>query len=174
MGAKVCDWLVTPRIGKPIEINALWYSALGTMVQFAQRLGKPHQEFQDAAEFTRTGFQKFWLPELGYCYDVLDAPGGEDDALRPNQIFAISLPMASGQMGAPSLLSLEQQRSVLEACGRSLLTSYGLRSLSPQHPSYRGQYGGDPLQRDGVYHPGTTWGWQLGPYVQAHLQVHQN
>ncbi len=174
MDAKVGDWVVTPRVGKPIEINALWYSALGTMEQFAHRLGKPSQRFQEMVAQTKTGFQRFWSDELGYCYDVLDGPEERDDALRPNQIFAIALPMASGQTGSPSLLTLEQQRAVVDTCGRSLLTAYGLRSLSPNHPSYAGHYGGDQLQRDGVYHQGTTWGWLLGPYIQAHLQVYKD
>jgi predicted glycogen debranching enzyme len=174
MDAKVGDWVVTPRIGKPIEINALWYSALQTMVQFAQRLGQPHQAFEELAEQTRAGFQRFWSAELGYCYDVLDGPEGNDNALRPNQIFAVSLPMASGSLSAAPLLMSEQQRSVVETCGRSLLTSFGLRSLAPHHPNYRGHYGGNQVQRDGVYHQGTTWGWLLGPYIQAHLQVNQD
>lgn len=174
MDAKVGDWVVTPRMGKPIEINALWYSALQMMVHFAQRLGESAQAFQEMAEQTKAGFQRFWSNDLGCCYDVLDGPEGNDDALRPNQIFAISLPLASGQTGLPSLLSWEQQRAVVDTCGRSLLTSYGLRSLSPDHPHYQGHYGGDQVQRDGVYHQGTTWGWLLGPYVQAHLQVYQH
>ncbi|PZD75013.1 hypothetical protein C1752_00287 [Acaryochloris thomasi RCC1774] len=174
MDAKVGDWVVTPRVGKPIEINALWYSALRMMAQLAQRLGKPHQSFQDMAEQTRSGFQRFWSADLGYCYDVLDGPEGNDEALRPNQIFAVSLPMASGQIGSTPLLSPDQQRAVVDICGRSLLTSVGLRSLSPAHPDYTGHYGGDQLSRDGVYHQGTTWGWLLGPYVQAHIQVYKD
>jgi predicted glycogen debranching enzyme len=165
MDAKIGDWVVTPRIGKPIEINALWYSALRTMVQFAQQIGKPHQEYQLLADRTLTSFSRFWNPETGYCYDLLDGPEGNDPTLRPNQIFAVSL--------AP-LLTAAQQQGVVDACGRSLLTSYGLRSLAPSHPKYRGKYGGDPLQRDGAYHQGTTWGWLLGPFVMAHLQVYKN
>jgi predicted glycogen debranching enzyme len=174
MDAKVGDWVVTPRVGKPIEINALWYSALRMMASFAQHLGEAHQDFQEMAKQTKAGFQKFWSPDLGYCYDVIDGPEGNDPALRPNQIFAISLPVASGQAGSSPLLSLKQQRAVMEACGQSLLTPYGLRSLAPEHPSYQNHYGGDQVQRDGAYHQGTVWGWLLGPYVQAHLQVYQN
>jgi predicted glycogen debranching enzyme len=165
MDAKVGDWVVTPRIGKPIEINALWYNALRTMAQFAQQIGQPHQEYQALADRTLTSFSRFWNPETGYCYDLLDGPEGNDPALRPNQIFAVSL--------AP-MLTAAQQQSVVDACGRSLLTSYGLRSLAPNHPEYQGKYGGDPLQRDGAYHQGTTWGWLLGPFVMAHLQVYKN
>jgi predicted glycogen debranching enzyme len=165
MDAKVGDWVVTPRIGKPIEINALWYNALRMMAQFAQQIGKPHQEYQALADRTLTSFSRFWNPKTGYCYDLLDGPEGNDPALRPNQIFAVSL--------AP-MLTVAQQQGVVDACGRSLLTSYGLRSLAPNHPEYRGKYGGDPLQRDGAYHQGTTWGWLLGPFVMAHLQVYKN
>lgn len=167
MDAKVGDWVVTPRTGKPIEVNALWYGALRTMAKFARRLGKPHQEYEAIADRTLARFARFWNPETGYCYDVLDTPNGVDDpALRPNQIFAVSLP--------ESPLTPAQQRGVVDACGQALLTSYGLRSLAPTHPDYQGQYGGDPRQRDGAYHQGTVWGWLLGPFVLAHLRVYNN
>lgn len=171
MDAKVGDWVVTPRIGKPIEINALWYNALRCMEWFAQVLGHPAQDYKTLAQHTLIGFQRFW--QGAYCYDVLDGPDGNDAAMRPNQIFAISLPLAGGEDGSP-LLNLEQQQSVVELCGRELLTSHGLRSLSPTHPQYIGTYGGDPLQRDGAYHQGSTWGWLIGPYVQAHFRVYRN
>ena len=171
MDAKVGDWVVTPRIGKPVEISALWYNALRCMEQFAEVLGKPAQDYKALAQHTLTGFQRFW--QGAYCYDVLDGPNGNDAALRPNQIFAISLPFAGGKAGS-ALLNRGQQRAVVEVCGRELLTSHGLRSLSPIHPQYVGTYGGDPLQRDGAYHQGTTWGWLLGPYVQAHYRVYQD
>ena len=171
MDAKVEDWVVTPRIGKPIEISALWYNALRCMELFARVLGKPAQDYKTLAQHTLTGFQRFW--QGAYCYDVLDGPDGNDAAMRPNQIFAISLPFAGGVDGG-ALLSLQQQQSVVEVCGRELLTSHGLRSLTPSHPQYMGTYGGDPLQRDGAYHQGTTWGWLLGPYVQAHFRVYQD
>ncbi len=174
MDAKVEDWVVTPRIGKPVEINALWYSALGMMTQMARRLGQPDESFQRLAARTRQGVQRFWSEAHGYCFDVLDGPEGHDAALRPNQIFAVSLPLAAGQPDAPGLLSAEQQQAVVMACGRSLLTSSGLRSLDPQHPDYQGHYGGNQRQRDGGYHQGTVWGWLLGPYVQAHLRVYQD
>lgn len=167
MDAKVGDWVVTPRTGKPIEVNALWYGALRTMAKFARRLGKPHQEYEAIADRTLARFARFWNSETGYCYDVLDTPNGVDDpALRPNQIFAVSLP--------ESPLTPAQQRGVVDACGRALLTSYGLRSLAPTHPDYQGHYGGDPRQRDGAYHQGTVWGWLLGPFVLAHLRVYNN
>ncbi|MBE9069868.1 glycogen debranching enzyme family protein [Leptolyngbya cf. ectocarpi LEGE 11479] len=169
MDAKVGDWVVTPRIGKPIEISALWYNALRCMEQFAGVLHKPVQDYKTLAQHTLTGFQRFW--QGAYCYDVLDGPDDDDGALCPNQIFAVSLPFAGGRT-ASSLLTNEQQRAVVEVCGRELLTSHGLRSLAPSHPQYVGTYGGDPLQRDGAYHQGTTWGWLLGPYAEAHYRVY--
>ena len=163
MDAKVGDWVVTPRIGKPIEVNALWYNALLSMAAFAQRLGKAKQEYEQMAERAAAGFTRFWNNAVGYCYDVVDGPQGHDASLRPNQIFAVSLP--------ESPLTPVQQRGVVESCARSLLTSHGLRSLAPNHPQYQGHYGGDQRQRDGAYHQGTVWGWLIGPFVLAHLRV---
>lgn len=164
MDAKVGDWVVTPRIGKPIEVNALWYNALRTMAIFARKISKPHQEYEAMADRALARFSRFWNDEVGYCYDVLDGPDGNDRALRPNQLFAVSLP--------ESPLNPVQQKGVVETCGRRLLTSHGLRSLAPNHPAYQGQYGGDQRQRDGAYHQGTVWGWLLGPFVLAHLRVY--
>jgi predicted glycogen debranching enzyme len=164
MDAKVGDWVVTPRIGKPIEINALWYNALRSMAQFATHLGQSAQEYEAIADEILASFNRFWNAEKGYCYDVIDGPDGNNSDLRPNQLFAISLP--------ESPLTSEQQRSIVEICGQKLLTSYGLRSLSPDHPDYKGQYGGDQVQRDGAYHQGTVWGWLLGPFILAHLRVY--
>jgi predicted glycogen debranching enzyme len=166
MDAKVDDWVVTPRIGKPIEVNALWYNALRTMAKLARRIGKPHREYEAIADRALARFSRFWNPDLGYCYDLLDGPEGNDSSLRPNQIFAVSLP--------DSPLTPAQQRAVVDTCGQRLLTSHGLRSLSPDHPQYQGRYGGTPRQRDGAYHQGTTWGWLIGPFVQAHLKVYNN
>ncbi|MBW4563837.1 MAG: amylo-alpha-1,6-glucosidase [Mojavia pulchra JT2-VF2] len=166
MDAKVGDWVVTPRIGKPIEVNALWYNALRSMAKFAQQLGKPHQEYEAMADRGLSNFSRFWNQQTGYCYDVIDSPDGNDASLRPNQIFAVSL--------LESPLSPVQQKDVVDACGRMLLTSHGLRSLAPNHSQYQGIYGGDQYQRDGAYHQGTVWGWLLGPFVLAHLRVYQN
>lgn len=163
MDAKVGDWVVTPRIGKPVEVNALWYNALRTMMNFAQKLQKPHQEYETMAQSAATGFRRFWNDATNYCYDVLDGPEGNDTSLRPNQIFAVSLP--------ESPLTELQQRRVVEVCARTLLTSHGLRSLAADHPQYQGYYGGDQHQRDGAYHQGTVWGWLIGPFVLAHLRV---
>jgi predicted glycogen debranching enzyme len=171
MDAKVGDWVVTPRIGKPIEVNALWYCALRSIAKFARQLGKPYKEYEAIADRTLIKFSRFWNAETGYCYDVLDSPDGDDASLRPNQIFAVSLP-GIGTKGYTPLLTPTQQRGVVDTCGRFLLTSHGLRSLAPNHPQYQGHYGGNQLQRDGAYHQGTTWGWLLGSFVLAHLQVY--
>lgn len=177
MDAKVEDWVVTPRIGKPIEINALWYNALSCMVYFTQVLEQPDGEYQKLASKTRSHFAKFWYEEGGYCYDVIDSPDGNDASFRPNQIFAVSLPSRGGSRTAltePPLLQPKQQQMVVDRVGQKLLTSFGLRSLDPGDKNYLGIYGGDRLQRDASYHQGTTWGWLIGHYVQAHLQVYQD
>ncbi|MBI2371113.1 MAG: glycogen debranching enzyme family protein [Deltaproteobacteria bacterium] len=166
MDAKVGKWVVTPRIGKPVEVNALWYNALCAMARFARRLGQLVDPWDTLAARVREGFARFWNEGAGCCYDVIDAPEGDDRALRPNQIFAVSLP--------ESPLSPERQRQVVDACARHLLTSFGLRSLTPGHPQYQGRYAGGPRERDGAYHQGTVWGWLLGPFVRAHLRVYHD
>ena len=167
MDAKVDDWVVTPRIGKPIEISALWHNALMCMVHFCDRLHQPKAPYVELANKTAAGFQRFWNTDLGYCYDILDGPNGNDSALRPNQLFAVSLAYAPP-------LSKQQQQAIVDTCATHLLTSHGLRSLSPSHPDYIGKYQGDRTQRDGAYHQGTTWGWLIGPFVQAHLKAYEN
>ena len=166
MDAKVGDWVVTPRIGKPVEINALWYNALVAMAGFARRLGKPAGPWEALAARAKVGFARFWNERAGCCFDVIDGPSGNDDALRPNQIFAVSLPA--------SPLPQARQRSVVDACARHLLTSYGLRSLAPGHSQYQGHYGGDQRARDGAYHQGTVWAWLLGPFALAHVKVYRD
>ena len=174
MDAKVGDWVVTPRIGKPVEINALWYNALIVMSEFAKGLGKPATEYLEMAAKTRKGFQRFWNKDLQYCYDVLDTPDGNDRSLRPNQIFAVSLPATSAGEGYFPLLNTQQQKQIVDIISRRLLTSYGLRSLDIEHPNYIGIYGGNPLQRDSAYHQGTVWGWLIGHFVRSHLRVYKN
>lgn len=166
MDAKIDSWVVTSRIGKPVEVNALWYNALNIMVAFARLLNEGLGEYETLAEKAKMGFAHFWNEEMGYCYDVIDGPDadGLDGSLRPNQLFAISLPH--------SPLTPEQQRSALDACGRHLLTAHGLRSLSPDDKAYVGHYGGDRYKRDGAYHQGTVWGWLLGAFVSATLRVY--
>ncbi len=166
MDAKVGDWVVTPRTGKAVEVNALWYNALRGMAAFARRLGHSADRWEKHADRVRAGFERFWNEAAGCCYDVLDGPDGNDATLRPNQIFAVSLP--------ESPLSPERQRKVVDACARHLLTSFGLRSLAPGHPHYRGHYAGGTWERDGAYHQGTVWGWLLGPFALAHFRVYKD
>jgi predicted glycogen debranching enzyme len=167
MDAKIGDWVVTPRVGKPVEINALWINALETMGGFARLLTKPGDAYEKLAARAKTNFQKFWNAERDCCFDVIDSPGiGNDASLRPNQIFAASLPV--------SPLTPEQQKSVVDVCARHLLTSHGLRSLAPGEPGYTGHYGGSPRDRDAAYHQGTVWGWLLGPFALAHYRVYHD
>ena len=162
MDARTGGREVTPRIGKPIEINALWYNALHTLAGLAPIAGKTPEPFAKMAKVAEKSFLKFWNSSAGYCYDVIDSPGiGADATLRPNQIFAVSLP--------ESPLTTGQQKSIVDICAKRLLTPHGLRSLDPQHPAYQGHYGGGPTQRDGAYHQGTAWGWLLGPFALAHF-----
>jgi predicted glycogen debranching enzyme len=165
MDAKIGDWVVTPRTGKPVEINALWINALETMAGFARSLGKSGDACEKLAVRAKNSFQKFWNTERKCCYDVIDSPGiGNDASFRPNQIFAVSLPV--------SALSVEQQKAVVDVCARHLLTSYGLRSLAPFESGYIGHYRGSPRERDAAYHQGTIWGWLLGPFALAHYRVY--
>ncbi|MCW6035807.1 amylo-alpha-1,6-glucosidase [Spirulina subsalsa FACHB-351] len=174
MDAKVGDWVVTPRTGKPIEVNALWYNALVIMGYFAKELGKPYGRYEELAHHTLVGFSRFWNYSTGYCYDVLDTPTGHAAQLRPNQIFAVSLPGKLGPLGGLPLLLPREQKAVVDIVAQTLLTSYGLRSLGEQESEYIGLYKGDRIQRDGAYHQGTVWGWLIGHFVQAHLQVYHD
>jgi 4-alpha-glucanotransferase len=158
--------VVTPRIGKPVEINALWYNALLVMAQFARKLQVPSESYETQAEVTKSGFQHFINPAHDGLFDVLDSPDGNDASLRPNQIFAVSLPY--------SPLPKETQQAIVNLCGRDLLTSYGLRSLSPEHPHYTPHYCGGVRERDGAYHQGTVWAWLLGHYALAEYRVTQD
>ena len=165
MDAKIGDWVVTPRVGKAVEVNALWINALETMAEFARLLARPGEGYEKLAAKAKKNFQRFWNEERGCCFDVIDVEGGGNDAsLRPNQLFAVSLPV--------SPLSEDQQRAVVDMCAKHLLTSYGLRSLAPGEPGYKGHYAGGPRDRDAAYHQGTVWGWLLGPFVLAHLRVY--
>jgi glycogen debranching enzyme len=173
MDAIAAGRVITPRRGKPVEINALWLNALATMADLSRRLGRPAESWQERAERVRSAFQRFWNPATGCCFDVIDAydeqPGDRsfhDASIRPNQVFAVSLPQSG--------LSLSQQQAVVQICGRELLTDHGLRSLSPADPAYAGHYGGGPTERDSRYHQGTVWGWLLGPYALAHFRSYGN
>jgi predicted glycogen debranching enzyme len=166
MDAKVGDRVVTQRAGKPVEVNALWYNAARAMAGFARQLGRSPQPYDQLADRAHAGFARFWNGATGYCYDVVDGPQGHDASLRPNQLLAVSLP--------ESPLTKEQQRAVVEICARRLLTSHGLRSLSPDHPDYVARYVGDAMSRDAAYHQGTVWGWLLGPFALSHLRVYRD
>ncbi|MCG6862258.1 MAG: glycogen debranching enzyme N-terminal domain-containing protein, partial [Chromatiaceae bacterium] len=163
MDAKVGDWVVTPRIGKPVEINALWLNALRSMAEFATRLGKDTTTYARLADRVEAAFQRFVKPDGG-LFDLLDGPQGDDPTLRPNQVFAVSLPH--------SPLSPEQQARVVGECARELYTTYGLRSLAPSHPDYRSHYSGGVWERDGAYHQGPVWGWLLGHFALAVYRVY--
>lgn len=166
MDARMGDFVPTPRVGKPVEISALWYNALCTMVDFSTLLQLDGHHFTDLANRLRSGFQRFWDDDRGYCIDVLDGPTGNDPALRPNQLLAVSLTY--------SPLELDQARSVVDVCARTLLTSHGLRSLAPFEDGYLAFYRGSLRQRDAAYHQGTVWSWLIGPFVSAHLKVYND
>jgi len=166
MDAKVGDWVVTPRRGKPVEIQALWYNALCIMEDLAQRLGDElgRRRYGSMAALAKWSFNRlFWNEKNGCLYDVVNG-GLPDASIRPNQIFAVSLPH--------SMLSPERAKSVVEKVQEHLLTPYGLCSLAPSAPQYRGRYTGDPSSRDGAYHQGTVWPWLLGPFITAYVKVH--
>jgi predicted glycogen debranching enzyme len=165
MDAKVGDWVVTPRHGKPVEIQALWYNALCVMEELAREFNEEaHRKLYGAmAAHAHRSFEPlFWNEAAGCLYDVVDGER-RDASIRPNQIFAVSLPF--------TMLSEEKARRVLEVVERDLLTPYGLRSLAPSDPQYRPTYAGDALSRDGAYHQGTVWAWLMGPFITAYMKV---
>ena len=167
MDAKVGDWVVTPRRGKAVEINALWYNALRLLARWsAEDQDLPGAESLNArAEQTRQSFnRRFWSDEVGYLYDVVDGEDGDDRACRPNQLLAISLEYP--------VLNQDRWASVLQVVAERLLTPVGLRSLSPDHPDYHPRYQGDLHARDAAYHQGTVWAWLIGPFIDAWLKVH--
>jgi predicted glycogen debranching enzyme len=165
MDAKVDDWVVTPRRGKAVEINALWYNALCLFADWLREEGDPlAPQVDEAAERARESFNKrFWYEEGGHLYDVIDGEHGDDPACRPNQIFAISLDHP--------VLDEARWRPVFEIVRDRLVTPVGLRSLAPGHRDYKPQYYGDLRARDAAYHQGTVWAWLVGPYVDAYLKV---
>jgi predicted glycogen debranching enzyme len=167
MDAKVGDWVVTPRRGKPIEIQALWYNALCIMEELAQRIGDDtaRKRYSNMSALTKWSFNRlFWNENGGCLYDVVNG-GPPDASIRPNQIFAVSLPH--------TMLNLERARQVVATVQQHLLTPYGLRSLAPIDPQYRGRYEGDGLSRDSAYHQGTVWPWLMGPFLTAYMKVHE-
>jgi predicted glycogen debranching enzyme len=166
MDAKIGDWVVTPRIGKAVEINALWYNTLRILAYFLkERDDDAAKQYQTLADKVRDSFRsRFLRPGQSYLADVIDGPDGDDLTMRPNQIFAVSLPFP--------LLDGAEAEMVVTAVGRALLTSYGLRSLSSDNPAYRGDYLGDQWRRDSGYHQGPVWAWLMGAYAEAHYRVY--
>ncbi|HJQ20161.1 MAG TPA: amylo-alpha-1,6-glucosidase [Gemmatimonadaceae bacterium] len=167
MDAKVDGWVVTPRRGKAVEINALWYNALCLLSGWERDFGDhgASRRYADLAARVHESFnRRFWMEQKGYLYDVIDGPDGDDAACRPNQVFAISLPNP--------VLDASRWESVLSVVHKKLLTPVGLRSLSPDHPDFKSRYFGDLRARDAAYHQGTVWAWLIGPWIDAWLKVH--
>ena len=166
MDVRVGDWVATPRHGKPVEISALWYNALKVMELLAKRYGESPAEYTSLSAKVKISFcEKFWNPETGYLFDVVDGDE-EDDHLRPNQIFAVSLPF--------TMLSPEQEASIVSVVEKELFVGCGLRSLSADHPKYHGIYAGLLPKRDRAYHQGTAWGFLLGGFFTSYLKVHHH
>lgn len=165
MDAKVGDWVVTPRYGKPVEIQGLWYNALRVMQELSERFAEPDKArgYSDLAEQAHNSFnEQFWNESQGCLYDVVN--GNEvDSTIRPNQIIALSL--------THSMVSKAKAKRILKVIERELLTPRGLRSLSPADSKYRGRYEGDPRSRDGAYHQGTVWPWLMGPFISAYART---
>jgi predicted glycogen debranching enzyme len=167
MDAKVGDWVVTPRRGKAVEINALWYNALGLLEGWLIETGDETAaaSLHKHAELARESFnERFWYAAGGYLYDVVDGESGDDPACRPNQILAVAL--------RHPVLDPARWDAVLDTVRTRLLTPLGLRSLAPGHPDYKPRYDGDLRARDAAYHQGTVWPWLMGPFVDAWLRVH--
>lgn len=167
MDAKVGDWVVTPRRGKAVEINALWYNALCLMQEWAaiENVNDDAALYSKLAQQTRQSFNnRFWNSAKNYLFDVVDGEKGNDDALRPNQLFAISLKYP--------VLDEYHWKPVVDICKKELLTPFGLRSLGPEHPDYKSRYYGDLRSRDAAYHQGTVWAWLIGPFIDAWLKVY--
>ncbi len=166
MDAKVGDWVVTPRHGKPVEIQALWVRALEVGEALARRFGEA--DYADRCRDDRSraiaSFQKrFWYEEGGYLYDVIDGPEGHDASFRPNQLYALSL--------VDGLVPRDRAQQILRLVEKQLLTPVGLRTLSPRDPRYRARYEGGVVERDGAYHQGTVWPFLLGPLVTAWVKT---
>lgn len=167
MDAKVGDWVVTPRRGKAVELNALWYNALRVMEKWLQEekdSASAARMAEHAARAKKSFNEKFWNDSKACLYDVIDGPAGLDESFRPNQIFSIALPHP--------VLDQERWASVVDQVSDQLLTPFGLRSLSPHHSDYKQNYDGDLYTRDAAYHQGTVWAWLIGPYIDAWVKTH--
>jgi predicted glycogen debranching enzyme len=167
MDAKVDDWVVTPRRGKAVEINALWHNALRLLERWLGEEGEAAEARAagEAADLARASFnRRFWNDGAGHLFDVVDGEKGDDPTCRPNQIFAVSLPNP--------VLDQSRWEAVVEICRRELVTPVGLRSLAPGHADYKEKYFGNLRARDASYHQGTVWAWLIGPFVDAWLKLH--
>lgn len=165
MDAKVGDWVVTPRTGKAVEIQALWYNALRVMVELAQKFGDKtgQKQYKEMATRARRSFNElFWNEAAGCLYEVVNADE-RDASIRPNQVLAVSL--------SHSMVPKARAKSILRVVERELLTPRGLRTLSPRDSRYVGRYEGDPRSRDGSYHQGTVWPWLMGSYITAYAKT---
>lgn len=164
MDVRVGDWVPTPRHGKPVEINALWYNALKVMEQLSVRFGEDSTDYTELAAKVKASFcAKFWSKENNCLIDVLE-DGGPDATIRPNQIYAVSLPY--------TMLSEEQNLAVVNMVQKKLYVGCGLRSLDPEHPDYHPIYLGSLAKRDAAYHQGTAWGFLLGGFITAYVKTH--
>jgi predicted glycogen debranching enzyme len=166
MDAKVGDWVVTPRHGKPVEIQALWVRALGVGEALATAFGESALAAQcreDRERATASFTERFWYEAGGYLYDVIDGPQGDDATLRPNQLYALSL--------VDDLVPRDRAQQILHIVQAQLLTPVGLRTVSPRDSRYRARYEGGVVARDGAYHQGTVWPFLLGPFVTAWLKA---
>lgn len=169
MDAKIGEWAVTPRAGKACEINALWYNALKIASNLGPLLGKDISSYEILAAGVSLNFENvFWNPQTNCLFDIVsqDEAGNQvkDPAIRPNQIFAVALPY--------TMLSTEKEKAIVDRVEKDLLTPFGLRTLSIDHPLYKGHYHGDAVSRDTAYHNGAVWPWLLGAYVKAYRKVH--
>lgn len=163
MDARVGNRVITPRMGKPVEINALWHAGLHSAAGFARALGEDPHSMEQQAEQVRASFDRFWNEDTGCLFDVLDGPGGDDPSIRPNQLFAVSL--------TPAVLESERARRVLDVVQRELLIPLGIRSLDQGSGQFVPHYEGSPADRDSAYHQGTAWPWLLQPWIAAQLAV---
>ena len=169
---------VSPRRGKPVEINALWYSALCWASRWAEILSEQHfgeegmrlanqaRRYTQQAQQVKQSLQKFWNPKACYLYDTIEPDDRRNSQIRPNAVLALSLSHCG--------FSARQGYQVLERASKSLLTPYGLRSLEPSDPEYIGKYIGDSATRDAAYHQGTVWSWLIGPFIRAWERFHKN
>ncbi|HMU96873.1 MAG TPA: amylo-alpha-1,6-glucosidase, partial [Elusimicrobiota bacterium] len=164
MDARVDGKRVTPRAGKPVEIQALWYNALQFLVEIQIKLKEPTRGYDKLAQVAQKSFnEKFWNDPAGYLFDVVDGKH-RDDSLRPNALFAVSLPY--------EIVEEKRFRSIVAVAERDLLTPRGLRTLAPGSPDYKGRCAGRPFERDSAYHQGTVWPWLVGPFLTAYVKAH--